>query len=229
MKKLILLLLFIVGCNETTMTADDFYADRIDTSIGDGLTEGTYSPTSIVQYAGTDCSGTGSTGICPMDETVTTEADCPSGMCMDGTSAEADCPSGMWITDICMDGTSAEADCPSGMWMSLGWMSYLDAIITQFSDFSIVFGAAGVFTNFEGDTGTYTIDGTTVTITDGDEIITGILGADGTFTTHMPDTAGCFDMDDEEVDAVDEDACDATGGDWEDASCQEIIWHLVTD
>ena len=209
MKKLILLLLFIVGCNETTMTADDFYADRIDPSIGDGLTEGTYSPTSIVQYAGTDCSGTGSTGICPMDETVTTEADCPSGMCMDGTSAEA--------------------DCPSGMWMSLGWMSYLDAIITQFSDFSIVFGAAGVFTNFEGDTGTYTIDGTTVTITDGDEIITGILGADGTFTTHMPDTAGCFDMDDEEVDAVDEDACDATGGDWEDASCQEIIWHLVTD
>ena len=191
--------LLLVGCSD-----DDNPASSSVT-----LTEGTYSPTSIVQYAGTDCSGTGSTGICPMDETVTTEADCPSGMCMDGTSAEA--------------------DCPSGMWMSLGWMSYLDAIITQFSDFSIVFGAAGVFTNFEGDTGTYTIDGTTVTITDGDEIITGILGADGTFTTHMPDTAGCFDMDDEEVDAVDEDACDATGGDWEDASCQEIIWHLVTD
>ena len=191
--------LLLVGCSD-----DDNPASSSVT-----LTEGTYSPTSIVQYAGTDCSGTGSTGICSIDETVTAEADCPSGMCMDGTSAEA--------------------DCPSGMWMSLGWMSYLDAIITQFSDFSIVFGAAGVFTNFEGDTGTYTIDVTTVTITDGDEIITGTLGADGTFTTHMPDTAGCFDMDDEEVGAADEDACDAAGGYWEDTSCQEIIWHLVTD
>mgnify|MGYP001403843446 CR=1 FL=1 len=191
--------LLLVGCSD-----DDNPASSSVT-----LTEGTYSPTSIVQYAGTDCSGTGSTGICPIDETVTTEADCPSGMCMDGTSAEA--------------------DCPSGMWMSIGWTSYLDAIITQNSDFSIVFGAGGVFTNPEGDTGTYTIDVTTVTITDGDEIITGTLGADGTFTTHMPDTAGCFDMDDEEVEASDEDSCNASSGEWQEASCQEIIWHLVTD
>jgi len=33
------MLLLIVGCNETTITVDDFYADRIDPQDCDGLTE----------------------------------------------------------------------------------------------------------------------------------------------------------------------------------------------
>ncbi len=38
MKKLLIIALLVVGCEETTITVDDFYADRIP-SICDGLTE----------------------------------------------------------------------------------------------------------------------------------------------------------------------------------------------
>ena len=160
-------------------------------------------------YDTADCSGAGYSGMCTTDETATTEATCPSGMCMDGVN-------------------TTEATCPSGMWMALGWMSFADEAADDVA--SIIFGADGVFTNPDGEIGTYTVDGTTITIVDGDEgTITGTLNADGTVSIELSDTAGCYDVDYEEVDAADEDACDTAGGDWEDASsCISMVFTLST-
>ena len=140
----------------------------------------------------------------------------------------ADC-SGTGYSGMCMDGVNTtEATCPSGMWMALGWMSFADEAADDVA--SIIFGADGVFTNPDGEIGTYTVDGTTITIVDGDEgTITGTLNADGTVSVELSDTAGCYDVDYEEVDAADEDACDTAGGDWEDASsCISMVFTLST-
>jgi len=212
--------LILVGCSD-----DD---NPVSSSVT--LTEGTYNMTDGTVYDTADCSGAGYSGMCTTDETATTEATCPSGMCMDGVNTtEATCPSGLWYTGMCMDGVNTtEATCPSGMWMALGWMSFADEAADDVA--SIIFGADGVFTNPDGEIGTYTVDGTTITIVDGDEgTITGTLNADGTVSVELSDTAGCYDVDYEEVDAADEDACDTAGGDWEDASsCMSMVFTLST-
>ena len=191
--------LILVGCSD-----DD---NPVSSSVT--LTEGTYNMTDGTVYDTADCSGAGYSGMCTTDETATTEATCPSGMCMDGVN-------------------TTEATCPSGMWMALGWMSFADEAADDVA--SIIFGADGVFTNPDGEIGTYTVDGTTITIVDGDEgTITGTLNADGTVSVELSDTAGCYDVDYEEVDAADEDACDTAGGDWEDASsCISMVFTLST-
>ena len=137
----------------------------------------------------------------------------------------ADCSgtgySGMCFTD---ETATTEANCPSD-----GWMSLTELIAVEGEDVSLIFGADDVFTNPDGETGTYTIDGTTITIVDGDEgAITGTLNADGTVSVELSDTDGCYDDDYEEVDAADEDACDTAGGDWEDASCTSLVFTLST-
>ena len=136
----------------------------------------------------------------------------------------ADCSgtgySGMCTTD---ETATTEATCPSG-----GWMSLADVIAAEEESQSIIFGANGVFTNPDGDTGTYTVDGTTITIQEDDDPLSGTLNADGTISVELSDTAGCYDDDYEEVDAADEDACDAAGGDWEDASCMSMVFTLST-
>jgi len=205
--------LILVGCSKD---------DPISSSLT--FTEGTYNVTGGTMYDNVACSGTGSTGMCLIDPTAMTEADCPSGMCMDGSgAAAADCADGMWMTGMCIDGSgAAAADCADGMWMTIGWNSLIDLM----SNFSIVFGSDGVFTNPDGEIGTYAVDGTTVTITDDGEIITGTLNADGTLTVDFSDAAGCFDMYDEEVEAADEDACNTASGEWEEGSCAEMILTL---
>ena len=143
----------------------------------------------------------------------------------DGTIYDtADC-SGTGYSSMCTtDETAAtEATCPSD-----GWMSLADVIAAEEESQSIIFGADGVFTNPEGETGTYTVDGTTITIVEDDDPGSCTLNADGTVSIEMSDTAGCYDDDYEEVDAADADACDTAGGDWEDGSCMSMVFTLST-
>ena len=120
---------------------------------------------------------------------------------------------------------TTEATCPSG-WMSL---TEVFAAFGGGEDVSVIFGADGVFTNPEGETGTYTVDGTTITVVEEDgETLSGTLNADGTVSVESSYTAGCYDYYDEEVDAADEDACDAAGGVWEDAYCMSLVFTLST-
>ena len=208
--------LILVGCS------DDDSSTTPSTST---LTEGTYNITGITMYDNADCSGTGGyTGMCMTDETVMTAADCPTGMCMDFSGAsETDCPTGYWVTGMCADEESSEADCPTGMWTTLGWMEALDMMTG-----TITFGADGVFTNPDGETGTYTVNGNGITMTEDGDSFSGMLNTDGTISVTMPESAGCWDDDDEEVDAVDEDACDEAYGSWEEDSCAMMVLTLST-
>ena len=67
---------------------------------------GTYKATSMVIHPGGDCSASdGITEICTSDPTVTSEADCPVGMCFDQSgSDESSCPEDLWVTGMCENG-----------------------------------------------------------------------------------------------------------------------------
>ena len=117
--------------------------------------------------------------------------------------------------------------------------------------------AGGVMTYSEGIPGTYTIDGTTISITDPagcwdyeDEVavdaateaacdaeggeweeagtFSATLNTDGTISAEQPEPAVCYDDEDEEVEAADEDACDAANGSWEDTYCYIMVFTLST-
>ena len=219
--------LILVGCSD-----DDNPASSTLT-----LIEGTYIITDATLYEMADCSGAAYSGICTTDQTATTEATCPSGACMDGVN-------------------TTEATCPSGAWIVFGWTTLAEVIALSDQDESITI-AGGVLTYSEGIPGTYTIDGTTISITDpagcwdyeeevavevadeaacdaaGSEweeatILSGTLNADGTITVEQIEPAECYDDDDEEVEAADEAACDAANGSWEDASCMSLVLTLST-
>jgi len=219
-KLLILTLsLFLVGCGDGSPTSSSVT-----------FVEGTYTITSLTSYSDLECSGTGSTGMCISDGTAITEATCPSGMCMDMSGAlEADCIEGMWMTGMCMDMSgAAEADCTEGMWMNMGWSSYLDYMPSIY----VVRFENGIFTApdaEEGDTGTYTINGNTVTIINEDETSSGTINTDGTITVSMSNSAACSDGMGEEVEELSEEACNAVSGSWEEDSCMMMILTLVSN
>jgi hypothetical protein len=211
--------LFLLGCGDGSPTSSSV-----------ALVEGSYTITSPTRYDNLECSGTGSTGVCTTDQTATTEATCPSGMCMDGSgSAEGNCSENMWMSGMCLDMSgNAEADCAEGMWMNLGWNSYLDFMP---SDFVVIF-ENGIYTASDAEedvTGTYTVDGNTVTIISEDETNSGTINADGTITASSPISAGCSDGMGEEVEALNEEACNAVSGSWEEDSCNTMILTLVSN
>ncbi len=196
---------------------------------------GTYTAISAVSHPGGDCSAAGGVaGICITDSTATTEAACPAGMCMDGSGAdEASCTEGMWLIGMCLDDdgngvedesvqASADACTTAGyQWMAMGWMNLIDA----FGDFSITFADDGTFTDPDGESGTWSLDGSTLTITDSEgEINTGTVSGN-TITVELYDEAECYDDDgNNTIDAADEAACEAAGGAWEDAECIEVVF-----
>ena len=211
--------LVLVGCSE-----DD---DPAATAAAVTLTEGTYSASSVMLYAGACGTGTGLTGICTTDASVT-DADSCEGMCMDTSTGGA------------IDAAD-EAACTaaSGMWM--GWMSLLDA----FGEASVTFGANGVLTDPDGSTGTYTVDGSTVTMLSSycedengndveaadeaactaasgtwmSESLVGTINADGTITTDIVSDAYCDDGTNTTEADCDEDY-------WYDAECTSVVWTL---
>ena len=160
----------------------------------------------------------------------------------------ADC-SGTGINGMCAtdEDATTEATCPSG-----GWMNFID-----YMDDESVAIAGGVMTYSEGIPGTYTIDGTTISITDpagcwdyeeevavevADEAAcdaaggeweeatttSATLNTDGTITAKQIEPAECYDDEDEEVEAADEAACDAANGSWQDTYCYKMVFTLST-
>lgn len=241
--------LMFVGCDENPAASTPI------------LIEGTYSMTDAIMYETADCSGTPITGMCTTAD-VNTEATCPSGMCMDQESTtEAACPAGMWYTGMCHtdEDASTEATCPSGGWMTFGWITNAEYIVISGSGESeSITVAGGVITYPEGIPGTYTISGTTISITDpagcwdygqevavdvateaacdeaGSEweeasIISGTLNVDGTVSLDVTEPAGCYDDEEEDVDAATEAACDEVGGNWSSTGfCTNMVFTLST-
>ena len=241
---------------------------------------GTYVAISAEMHPGGDCSANdGVTGICTTDSTATSEAECPAGMCFDGSgSDEASCPEGMWYTGMCQGGFSGEneAECEEdgGDWMQFGWMNLIDA----FGAFSITISDDGTFGDPNsgcydetgdavdvedeasceeagydwegGDAGTWSLDGSTLTVTfdsecesmEGgsidaeDEAACEEAGGDwhegdvstaivtgNTLTYQIYDDSECETIEGGSIDAEDEAACEEAGGEWEDAECIEIV------
>ena len=131
-----------------------------------------------------------------------------------------DC-SGTGIPGVCTSDETAttEATCPSG-----GWVLYAD----YFSEMRMwLIIADGVWSLCNGNTGTYTVDGTTMTIVVDDDDTSSGTFADGTLSVEMPYTGGCNGTAD--GNEASEDDCDAAGGYWEDASCTIWVFTLSTD
>ena len=225
-------ILFWVGCEDKDASGDSDAVESVS---------GNYSLTSATSHPEGDCSAAGGVaGICITDSTATTEADCPAGMCMDGSGAdEASCTEGMWLIGMCLDDdgngvedesvqASADACTTAGyQWMAMGWMNLIDA----FGDFSMTFADDGTFTSVsfggadEAESGTWSLDGSTLTMTDSEgEINTGTVSGN-TVTVELYDEAECYDDDgNNTIDAADEAACEAAGGAWEDAECIEVVF-----
>ena len=173
------------------------------------------------QAACTAADGYWSTGNCMSDETATTAATCV-GACYGesmvcscwsniGEEGEATCESGDLLDeDSCLSAGQCAWDCENNYteieatdedaceaadgewmgWMNMGWISYAED-----SDWSLTFGANGVYTDGD-ESGTYTVDGTTITV-----VV----------------AAGCYDNDDEYLVAADCAACETAGGSWDEA------------
>ena len=125
-------ILFWVGCEDKDASGDSDAVESVS---------GNYSLTSATSHPEGDCSAAGGVaGTCITDSTATTEADCPTGMCMDGSGAdEASCTEGMWLIGMCLDDdgngvedesvqASSDACTTAGyQWMAMGWMNLIDA------------------------------------------------------------------------------------------------------
>ena len=129
---------------------------------------------------------------------------------------------------------------------------------TDVEDWSLTFGANGVFTDSDGDGGTYTVAGTTITVVDTDccydsatddctdatteatctgdgeweegEAHTATF-ADGTISFEMSNPGECNGYDDENEGApepADETACNTGNGHWE-SGCYIVVFTLSTD
>jgi len=251
---LVLPILIWVGCE-----------DKKDDDVAGAATfsEGTYTLSSVTLYEGEECSGSGISGMCFTDESATTEADCPAGMCsdnVDGGEAECEAAGATWITGMCLDNdgngiNDSDAQASSegcataeGNWVIIGW----NPLTTMFSAMmgnSVTFGADGVFTNPDGNTGTYTLVDNVLAITEAecyDESIDdsngdfttesdctgaglewsvftspGTLNEDGTINVEMPSEAEC---DDHSYETQSE--CEAAGEDWDGAECTATVWTL---
>ena len=198
-----LIALIIVGCSDS----DDPASSGGDGSGGGTatFTEGTYSISDAVMYASEDCSGTAIAGMCTTNESATSEADCPAGMCMDGSGIdESSCTEGAWLTGLCVDGESGDmmmqysssntCVAAGGTWMTLGWMPLVD-LFTAMEGESATF-ENGIFSIGGTQVGTYTVDGTTITI--------------------LESECHCMTEDCTAADAAtDEASCSAASGEWE--------------
>ena len=255
---LILPILFWVGCEEDSTTAPTdeeilaaFPGTYITTSAinypggdcaaSDGVSSMCYGSDETLSEA--DCPA----GIC-FDGVSTDEASCPDG---DWYTAVCDNSN----EEMYLNETSCESAGYS--WIKLGWMPIID----MDDPMSITFSEDGAYQgtyspcrdettgedmiayagdpaaceaaggSFRGPYGTWTLTGSTFTMSDArsdDEEDTGTISGN-TFTLEMSYPAECrCEGSEESCEAADaateESTCTASGGDWEPAECMELIF-----
>ena len=182
------------------------------------------------------------TGDCNCSEVmdgVTTEEDCDDAdgdWDEDNQECEQDCDAtteeecedadGEWYSGgFCMDMETGdgmegieEADCSAngGVWIVFGWNLYADVFTVGWS---ITFAYDGTFTDWEDESGTWTLDGSTLTMTDSEgETITATVSGN-TITLEDAYEAHC---DDDTY--TDEQSCEEAGYGWNDAECVEMVF-----
>ena len=166
---LVLPILFWVGCEDKDANGD-----------GNGTVEsvsGTYTLSSVIVHPGGDCSDdNGTLGICfPFAETPVSESDCDetgTGFCMDANTGNS------------IEGIEAAADCTGDdKWIIVGWNLW----VNLFQTMTLTFSDDGTYTDSGDESGTWTLDGTTLTATDSeDEVITATVSGN-TLTAEVID------------------------------------------
>ena len=142
---------------------------------------GTYNLSSYIVHPGGDCSDdNGASGICfPPAEIAVSESDCvetDTAMCMNANTGDG---------EIVAE-TSEAADACTGddeIWIIFGWNLWTNIISTM----TITFSDDGTYTYSDDESGTWTLDGTTLTMTDSeDEVITATVSGN-TLTAEVID------------------------------------------
>ncbi len=149
---LILPILFWVGCEDKDVNGD---SDVTVESVS-----GTYNISSVTVHSGGDCSvDNGTSGLCFPDISVSQSScvETGAGFCQDVN------------TDDGIEGIDAEADCTGdNRWVNMGWNSWM----VFFSGLTLTLSDDGTYvltvTNATDDdeSGTWTLDGATLTITE---------------------------------------------------------------
>ncbi|SVC67798.1 uncharacterized protein METZ01_LOCUS320652 [marine metagenome] len=151
--------------------------DGDDDGDGDVTVEsvsGTYNISSVTVHSGGDCSvDNGTSGVCFPDISVSQSAcvETGAGTCWDENSNG-------------IEGIEDEANCTGdNRWVNFGWNPWTNL----FPAMSFTFSDDGTYTGkaFEDESGTWTLDGTTITMTDSeDEVRTGTVSGN-TITTEL--------------------------------------------
>ena len=161
--------LIFVGCS------DD---DPVSPDAASFTGTGTYNLSSYILHPGGDCSDdNGTSGMCfPFAEPPVSESDCDetgTGFCMDANTGDS------------IEGIEAAADCTGDdkIWIIVGWNLWVNIFPTM----TLTFSDDGTYTDSGDESGTWTLDGTTLTATDSeDEVITATVSGN-TLTTEMID------------------------------------------
>mgnify|MGYP001345243457 CR=1 FL=1 len=167
---LILPILFWVGCEEDE-------AANGDGNVTVESVSGTYNISSVTVHSGGDCSvDNGTSGVCFPDISVSQSAcvETGAGACWDEDSNG-------------IEGIEDEANCTGdNRWVNFGWNPWTNV----FPAMSFTFSDDGTYTGkaFEDESGTWTLDGSTLTMTysEGETITATVSG--NTLTTEMIDS-----------------------------------------
>ena len=157
--------LILVGCS------DD------DPVSSDTTVTGTYTISTVTMHTSGDCSDdNGTSGTCfPPAEPTVSESDCVEtgiGFCMDGGGDS-------------IEGIEIEADCTgANKWVNMGWNPWLNLFPTM----TITFSDDGTYTESDDESGTWTLDGTTLTMTDSEDEISTATVSGNTLTIEMIDS-----------------------------------------
>ena len=165
------------GCdNVCNSTAVEDMCGTCDNDASNDCVSGTYTISDVTLHTSGDCSdNNGTSGLCfPPAGTAVSEFDCVetgTGVCMD---AEGDG----------IEGIETVADCTvDNMWVNFGWNLWMNLFPTM----TITFSDDGTYTDSDDESGTWILDGTTLTMTDSeDEIITATVSGN-TLTIEMID------------------------------------------
>ena len=164
---LILPIIFWIGCEDK------------DDGSGDGnitveSVSGTYNISSVTVHSGGDCSvDNGTSGLCFPDISVSQSACVETGA---GTCWDEDSNS--------IEGIEDEANCTGdNRWVNFGWNPWINI----FPDMSVTFSDDGTYTEWDDESGTWTLDGTTLTMTDSEDEVSTVTVSGNTLTAEVID------------------------------------------
>ena len=97
----------------------------------------------------------------------------------------------------------------------MGWNLWLNF----FTNTTITFSDDGTYTESDDESGTWTLDGTTLTMTDSEDEVTTATYSGNTITLEDAYEAHC-----DEDTYTDEQSCEEAGYGWNDAECVEMVF-----